>query len=161
MINNDEEGANPQIPDKIKNAIEKYNNQITDLEFEVKRLQKFLAEKKVELFNTSNEIKSNNDIIEKLDNGKQLKADKVLVLEKDIAKKEIRSKEIEDENIKLVEEITEKKAKIMREELDLNNREEDYKNRNTKLLEDISNNRKDKEEIERKKQIILETINKL
>ena len=161
MINNDEEGANPQIPDKIKNAIEKYNNQITDLEFEVKRLQKFLAEKKVELFNTSNEIKSNNNIIEKLDNGKQLKADKVLVLEKDIAKKEIRSKEIEDENIKLVEEITEKKAKIMREELDLNNREEDYKNRNTKLLEDISNNRKDKEEIERKKQIILETINKL
>lgn len=161
MLNNEDEGSNPQVPDEIKDTIEKYKNQITDLEIEARRIQKLLAEKQLELANTSNEIKSNNDITDRLEKGKQLKANQVLELEKEIAKKETKSKELEAENLKSVEDVDKRVASISKKEAEVNAKVADYEVKNAKLAENISCVNADKEEIEKKKQILLETISKL
>ena len=160
MLNNDD-GANPQVPEEVRNAMEKYKNQITDLEFEAKRLQKHLAEKKIELSNTSDEITSNKNIIDSLDNSKQSKSDELDNLKKDIKEKETKSKELEAENKKSEEAITKRETAMILKEKDLNTKVVSYEEKNISLLESIKNNSKDTAEIERKKQILLEAISKL
>lgn len=160
MLNN-EEGSNPVISTEIKDAIGKYKNQITDLELEVKRLQKFLVEKTIELSNINDAIKGNEDIIGKLKTDKQERENDVKKLDEEIKVKDDRSKEIEDENKKSEEAISKRETEIKEKEKNLNEKEVDYEKRNVELSESIKNNTADTAEIERKKQIILEVKDKL